>query len=786
MAPKDARFASVQSDPRFRKPKQSKLKVELDDRFKSILDDGKVGGKGDKAKTDKYGRKVTATHNRDQLRKFYRLGQDDKLEEKSEAGVPSGSDAPFIDYARGEGLLESSGDEDSDASSDDEEEEEEEAFVELGAGRSKPKKKRSDSMSSSDLEVDLNEDEDETDPAALARLEAQAAKYAQEEEEYENAEPTTTEKTNRLAVVNLDWDHVHATDLYKVFSSVLAGRDGNTARGKIVDVKVYPSEFGKERMEREAIEGPPPELFMSNKRKFKSKKREVIEDEMEEMEDMESMEDDGVDEEGADTESVDGEGDLEVSDEEEVDELEDDQEFDDASSLVEEDEGEDVDQDKLRSYQLERLRYYYAVATFSSPDAAGYIHSECDGTEFERTANILDLRYVPDEMTFDDEPRDEANEDPKIYKGLDFVTDALRNSSVKLTWDDDAPSRVAVTRRKLSRKEIDEQDFSAFLASDSESEDEDARSNLRQLLLGNIGSLDRDTADGFGGASDDDEEGKGAGGMEITFAPGLSERTSAEIDPNETSLEAYKRKMRDRRKAEKEKREKARAEKNGGSKEDEDKESEDEFFGGSSDEEEAPKKASKGDKKNGKKPSTRSTEDDQPTETTAAHLDLLTLPTPSTNPLAIDDSKHFSMTDIIKEEKNAGAGKKRKRAPHKKTKTAEMREKDKELGDTGFEINVKDERFNKLNVDHRFAIDPSHPQFKKTKAMSKLLEERNNLRATQVPSETVPGAASKPVSSSNKDTELESLVASVKRKAGSAQSNGKGADAEGKKKRRRR
>lgn len=216
--------------------------------------------------------------------------------------------------------------------------------------------------------------------------------------------------------------------------------------------------------------------------------------------------------------------------------------------------------------------------------------------------------------------------------------------------------------------------------------------------------MDRDTADGFGGASEDEGgEADASAGMEITFAPGLSEKTSAEIDPNETSLEAYKRKMRDRRKAEKEKREKARAVKNG--EVEEEKEEQDEFFGGSSgeeEEEEVVKKPAKGGK-------TKSKKDDQP-DTTSAHLDLLTLPTPSTNPLAIDDSKHFSMTDIIKEEKNAGA-KKRKRAPHKKTKTAEMREKDKELGDAGFEIDTKDERFQKLNVDHRFAIDPSHPQY---------------------------------------------------------------------------
>ena len=50
-------------------------------------------------------------------------------------------------------------------------------------------------------------------------------------------------------------------------------------------------------------------------------------------------------------------------------------------------------------------RYYYAVATFSSVSAASYIHAECEGTEFERTANMFDLRFVPEEMEFDQEFR---------------------------------------------------------------------------------------------------------------------------------------------------------------------------------------------------------------------------------------------------------------------------------------------------------------------------------------------------------------------------------------------
>jgi hypothetical protein len=45
MAP-DARFARLQTDPRFRRAKQKNLKVEIDDRFKDVLQSEEFGGKG--------------------------------------------------------------------------------------------------------------------------------------------------------------------------------------------------------------------------------------------------------------------------------------------------------------------------------------------------------------------------------------------------------------------------------------------------------------------------------------------------------------------------------------------------------------------------------------------------------------------------------------------------------------------------------------------------------------------------------------------------------------------
>ena len=131
-------------------------------------------------------------------------------------------------------------------------------------------------------------------------------------------------------------------------------------------MRVYPSEFGKARMAREEKEGPPAELF---------KKETRFGDE------------------------------------------------NDPRNLYEVGDGEDYDEDALRKYQLERLRcvihpylqgsssdpslhsYYYAIVECDTVEAASHVYSELEGTELERSANVFDLSFVPDDMSFDDECR---------------------------------------------------------------------------------------------------------------------------------------------------------------------------------------------------------------------------------------------------------------------------------------------------------------------------------------------------------------------------------------------
>lgn len=328
------------------------------------------------------------------MKRFYRLKSPEAEDQKEEKR---------IDYARGEGLLSSSGSEDEGSEDDDAESEIDEEEMELGGKQKRsamyaPSDESDSDDDSDNLNVDLSEDE-----SAFAEMDGDDEGDEEEEEEGVDA-------TKRVAIVNLDWDNLRAGDLYILFNSFLKpqGRKGEKVTppaGKLLSLRIYPSEFGKQRMELEDAMGPGGGIFKvqpGEVKKSKGKKRtqELIMEEMsdDEEDDDEEDDDDEMDDDASDYESdPEGPSPGELSDDG-LDPIADDLEI--LSDTVSEAGSEDVDMDKLRQYQLERLRYYYAVATFSTVEAARLVHDELNGTEFERTANILDLSFVPEDMNF--------------------------------------------------------------------------------------------------------------------------------------------------------------------------------------------------------------------------------------------------------------------------------------------------------------------------------------------------------------------------------------------------
>ncbi|KAL8699896.1 MAG: hypothetical protein Q9224_001216, partial [Gallowayella concinna] len=375
----DPRFANIQKDPRFRLPSKRNTHVQIDGRFERLLRDEAFSSR---ARVDRYGRRLPKDAGKKELEKYYRF-------EKGEDIPVEGSKA--------------------------------ELDLRPDAGNEEEPSSSAEESSSEESDVNLTEEDE-----VFGVLDAQ---------DMDGGAVPVGEVTSRIAVVNLDWDNIRAADLMAVFSSFVP------AAGAIKKISIYPSEFGRERIEREEMEGPPKEIFSRSNLESSSKR---VGSEFEEQEEEPS------------------------SSEEDDEQIK--------KSLLQEDTSQDFDSAKLRRYQLERLRYYYAVIICSSPSLAQTIYEAVDGTEYLTTANFFDLRFIPNDVEFtQDAPRDECVRIPDGYRPNEFVTDALQHSKVRLTWDADDGTRKEAQKRAFSasRANIDENDLKAYLGSDSSDDEAD-------------------------------------------------------------------------------------------------------------------------------------------------------------------------------------------------------------------------------------------------------------------------------------------------------------------------
>jgi len=548
---------------------------------------------------------------------------------------------------------------------------------------------------SSSEEETSSEEEDSADEDALAEETAGG----------ENIEEVPMgEVSKRIAAVNLDWDNIRAADIMAVAASFVP------AGGRIENVTIYPSEFGRERMEREELEGPPREIFASTK-----KRREESEDDSD-------------------------------SDEDEDEKI--------RKRLLKEQagEGEEFDDGKLRQYQLERLRYYYAVIECDSNNTAKTIYDSLDNREYLTTSNFFDLRFIPDEVTFDDDnPREHCTKLPDGYKPNDFRTEALTHSKVRLTWDDDDTTRKEVQKRAFSRAELDENDLQAYIGSDSSDNDSvssrksvstadrkmNKREAERQKMRAALGLSEAATS------RSKKAKDEPVGDMQITFSSGLNASKSSkgvfenEPQDEESTRQRYIRKEKERKQRRKEKSKTARggegegaeANDHSGSEQgeaaptekaaapaDEEDPFNDPFFNDPSTAAAAEKTARKADK--AKKRAERDAEE-AAAASRRAELELL---------MADDDGanggagvRHFDMREIEKAEKEARR-KGKSKGKKSKSKTSEEAVKDE------FKVEAEDPRFKALFDSHEYAIDPTNPRFKGTEGMKSLLEEGRKKR----------------------------------------------------------
>lgn len=414
--------------------------------------------------------------------------------------------------------------------------------------------------------------------------------------------------------------------------------------------------------------------------------------------------------------------------------------FDSQNENSDDEDNDEIDEEKLRAYEKSRLRYFYAVVECDSSATADYLYKACDGVEFERSSNKLDLRFIPDTMEFKHPPRDVATEAPANYGGLDFFTKALQHSNVQLSWDDDEPDRVKTLKRKFNADQVAELELKEFLASDeSETDDEDdnvadEQSDKKSKKQDKYRALLES-----GGGSDEDGE-KDGQEMEVTFNTGLEDISKRILEKkdkkSETIWEAYLRKRREKKKARKNK-SKYSSDDEVSDTDSEAIEEPDDFFV-----EETKGKKGKEAQGNHRKEEKEQQDTDKEANASTAELELL---------LADDKGTENGLKGYNMKPKK-GKGKKGKEFPDEdKIPTADY----------------DDPRFSALFTSPLFALDPTDPQFKRSAAYARQIaqkKQKGDQREHVIRESTkIPTNARMPSDDPDTHTHMKSDVSSLRR-----------------------
>lgn len=96
-----------------------------------------------------------------------------------------------------------------------------------------------------------------------------------------------------------------------------------------------------------------------------------------------------------------------------------------------------LDPIKVREYEKNRLKYYYAVITFDNKFTCEKVYDNFDGLEIEFSGCQLDLRILPKDLKIEKEPEEQCYEvQEKDRKKIPkFLSKALGHTDVELTWD---------------------------------------------------------------------------------------------------------------------------------------------------------------------------------------------------------------------------------------------------------------------------------------------------------------------------------------------------------------
>ena len=273
------------------------------------------------------------------------------------------------------------------------------------------------------------------------------------------------EATSRFAVMNCDWSRIKPSDLLVLFQSFCS--EGGT----ITNVTIYPSEYGLKKMAEEEKFGPQGLWTATGEAETKGE----VEEEEEGIVEQDPSPTTTTPAISANSDSSSSHSSSEEEEEEE----------DPLGVQESHEQGENFDPMKLRQYEMQKLKYYYAIVTCDSIKTASLVVDHCDATEYETSSNTLDLRFVPEDMVFHEhhELSSTCSSIPSDYQPSDFVTTVLQQTEIKLTWEDGDEEREEKLTRFRDWNHMGDEAFSAYLgghSSDSEEEEENEENEEKE------------------------------------------------------------------------------------------------------------------------------------------------------------------------------------------------------------------------------------------------------------------------------------------------------------------
>lgn len=487
MIESDPRFASALSHPKFRKTHmtssynnkhndnasydKNSTAIELDERFSAVLTDERFAVPGSASATatgavDKYGRKQkkkTEDKNsnaiivNDELSAFYKIKkQANNVKDDHKSSNNSSDTDVSSSSSEEEGKDINVSVSKNDPSLDEEEKESYNYDDEPGYDDPEARIAYLNALARGDLAYSSSSDEGDEDSVSDQSSSAESHDEDDEGNEYEKGILTSGDKiapvlemtndaSQYLAVLNMSWEHVRAIDLFVLLVSFCPP-------GSVKCVSIYPSDYGLERMSRDAKLGP---------QGIWKKNKDLQEDKHLNTDDSSGDDSEKSSPSNSSIGSV------------VVDAFRENTQSNRA--------GGDFDAEQLRAYEALKLKYFFAVVEFNSPESADVAYKEVDGMELEHSSAALDLRSIPsnkvESVVKDRTLKDKATDVPSTYQPPDFIVNALQQTNVKCTWEDGDYER----EKKLTQYGVgntawddlaDKDDLRVYLASDASSKEE--------------------------------------------------------------------------------------------------------------------------------------------------------------------------------------------------------------------------------------------------------------------------------------------------------------------------